>query len=152
MKENVSVRTTEERVTYDALHDGLTGLPNRQLFLDRLGLSFDRAKKHDDTLFGIIFLDIDRFRSVNESYGHVIGDDLLVALVQSISPHLRVSDSFARLGSDEFAVLLEDLRTPRRWPRSVSTHPDRARNVVPHRRPRHLYFQHHGTRFLWCAV
>jgi diguanylate cyclase (GGDEF)-like protein len=106
-----TLRPADEHTAYDALHDALTGLPNRQLFLDRLSLRFERVRQQHAPLFAVIYLDLDRFRTVNESYGHAAGDELLCAVAERLKPHLRASDSFARLGSDEFALLLDDVRS-----------------------------------------
>lgn len=92
-----------------AFHDALTGLPNRALFMDRLGTLFRRAKRNKDYLFGVLFLDLDRFKHVNDSLGHMIGDQLLFAVSSRVEACLRPGDTVARLGGDEFAILLEDI-------------------------------------------
>ncbi|MCL1464116.1 GGDEF domain-containing response regulator [Argonema galeatum] len=102
-------RDAEERLRYQAFHDALTGLPNRALFLERLDRAFKRAKRERDYLFAVLFLDIDRFKIVNDSFGHTIGDRLLIAIAQRLENSLRTADTVARLGGDEFAILLEDI-------------------------------------------
>ncbi|HEW80769.1 MAG TPA: EAL domain-containing protein [Nitrospirae bacterium] len=101
---------TEEQLIFDALHDALTGLPNRVLFMDRLTHAVDREKRKSNELFAVIFLDMDRFKVLNDSLGHTAGDKLLVAISQRLKEGLRPGDTIARLGGDEFAILLEDLK------------------------------------------
>ena len=103
-------KRAEQQLLHDAFHDALTGLPNRALFMDRLGQAVSRAKRNAARTFAVLFLDIDRFKYVNDSLGHSAGDGLIVALARRISGCRRASDTVARLGGDEFAVLLEDLR------------------------------------------
>jgi diguanylate cyclase (GGDEF)-like protein/PAS domain S-box-containing protein len=92
-----------------AFHDELTGLPNRSLFLDRLGRALERAKRRSNSLFAVLFLDVDRFKTVNDSLGHEAGDLLLASIARALLTSLRPEDTVARLGGDEFAILLEDL-------------------------------------------
>ncbi len=103
-------KMTEEQLIFDALHDALTGLPNRVLFMDRLTHAVDREKRKSNELFAVIFLDMDRFKVLNDSLGHTAGDKLLVAISQRLKEGLRPGDTIARLGGDEFAILLEDLK------------------------------------------
>ena len=102
-------KRAEEQLLRNAFHDGLTSLPNRVLFMDRLGRSIERAKRRKDYLFAALFLDFDRFKIVNESLGHAVGDQLLIAIARRLEMCLRPSDTLARLGGDEFAILLEDM-------------------------------------------
>src|SRR5574341_27150 len=102
-------KAAEEQLQYDALHDALTGLPNRALFMDRLMHAMKISKRHKDYLYAVLFLDLDRFKVVNDSLGHIIGDKLLIAFGQRLVSCLRPHDTVARLGGDEFAVLLEDI-------------------------------------------
>jgi diguanylate cyclase (GGDEF)-like protein/PAS domain S-box-containing protein len=104
-----SHRLTIERLRDDAFHDALTGLPNRPLLLDRLGRAVKRLKRYDRFHFSLLFLDIDRFKVVNDSLGHLAGDELLVAVARKLTSCVRATDTVARLGGDEFAILLEDL-------------------------------------------
>jgi diguanylate cyclase (GGDEF)-like protein/PAS domain S-box-containing protein len=99
----------EEQLTHNAFHDTLTGLPNRALFLDRLNRSVERTKRLTRYKYSILFLDFDRFKQINDSYGHSTGDRLLTSIAKRLSNCLRSVDTIARLGGDEFAVLLEDL-------------------------------------------
>lgn len=103
-------KIAEERLMHDALHDTLTGLPNRALFLDRLRLAVERAKRRPDYQYAVLFLDLDRFKNVNDSLGHLVGDELLVAVAGMLRAGLRSTDTVARLGGDEFVILLEDLQ------------------------------------------
>jgi diguanylate cyclase (GGDEF)-like protein/PAS domain S-box-containing protein len=108
-----SRKRTEEQILHDALHDSLTGLPNRNLFLDRLGQAVARRRRHENYHFAVLFLDLDRFKLVNDSLGHLAGDQLLVALAQRLMPWVRSEDTTARLGGDEFAILLDDIQDAR---------------------------------------
>lgn len=103
-------KRAEERLTFDALHDGLTGLPNRALFLDRLERALERARRHPEAMFSVLFLDLDRFKVVNDSLGHMSGDMLLVEIGKRLGRVTRQEDTVARLGGDEFALLLEHVR------------------------------------------
>jgi diguanylate cyclase (GGDEF)-like protein/PAS domain S-box-containing protein len=103
-------KLTEERLLHDALHDGLTGLANRALFMDRLGHAVERARRHRDYAFAVFFLDLDRFKLVNDSLGHLAGDRLLVEVGRRLKACLRAGDTVARLGGDEFTILLDDMK------------------------------------------
>ena len=104
-------KQAEERLTYQAFHDPLTDLPNRALFMDRLHQSLARSSRRDEGT-GVIFLDLDRFKIVNDSLGHEAGDRLLQMVARRLLLSIRVGDTAARLGGDEFTVLLEDLERP----------------------------------------
>ena len=101
-------RTLRERLAHAAIHDPLTGLPNRVLFMDRLEVALSRAKRQGRRV-AVAFLDIDRFKLVNDSMGHDSGDRLLVAVAGRLRAALRVNDTVARLGGDEFTVLCEEV-------------------------------------------
>jgi len=108
-KEMDAVRSTlEEQIHFKAFHDPLTGLPNRSLFEDRLALAIARADRHAEGL-AVMFLDLDRFKLVNDSYGHSVGDDLLQAVANRLRGCIRDHDSVARMGGDEFLLLFPDL-------------------------------------------
>jgi diguanylate cyclase (GGDEF)-like protein/PAS domain S-box-containing protein len=100
---------TEAKLLHNAFHDALTGLPNRNLFTDHLQMAVERAKRHEEFVFAVLFLDLDRFKNVNDSLGHTVGDQLLVALSRRLQNCLRAVDVVARLGGDEFAILLNDI-------------------------------------------
>jgi len=99
-------KIAEEQLLHDAFHDALTGLPNRALFIERLGQALNSANQQQDYLFAVLFLDLDRFKVVNDSLGHLIGDQLLTALVRRLKASVRPGDTVARLGGDEFTILL----------------------------------------------
>jgi diguanylate cyclase (GGDEF)-like protein/PAS domain S-box-containing protein len=101
--------TAEDELLHAALHDALTGLPNRALFLDRLALSLKRCQRHPADCFAVLFLDLDRFKVVNDSLGHQAGDEMLKGIAQRLQVGLRPGDTVARLGGDEFCILLEGL-------------------------------------------
>ena len=102
----------EQQLRHDALHDRLTGLPNRAFFVERVRLAVERARRDPDECFGVIFLDLDNFKLVNDSHGHVAGDELLLEVSRRFTGCLRSVDMLARLGGDEFALLLENIREP----------------------------------------
>jgi diguanylate cyclase (GGDEF) domain len=103
----VSLHKQEDQLRRSALFDELTGLPNRTLFLDRLSLAIARANRMDKCDFAVLFLDLDDFKVVNDSLGHVVGDRLLVQVAERIVEHLREVDTAARFGGDEFLLLLD---------------------------------------------
>ncbi|HIK03846.1 MAG TPA: EAL domain-containing protein [Trichormus sp. M33_DOE_039] len=92
-----------------ALHDALTGLPNRVLFIKRLEKALNRAKQEDNYHFAVMYLDCDRFKMINDSLGHLVGDELLIAIANRIQLCLTSSDTLARLGGDEFGIILDTL-------------------------------------------
>ena len=101
-------KQAEQRLQHDALHDALTGLPNRVLFLDRLDQAIRRAQRaHPTAAAAVLFLDLDRFKLVNDSLGHAVGDQLLIAVARRLESAVRPPDTVARLGGDEFTVLLD---------------------------------------------
>ncbi|WP_183100589.1 putative bifunctional diguanylate cyclase/phosphodiesterase [Nocardioides pelophilus] len=98
----------EKKLSYLAFHDPLTDLPNRRLFQDRVEHALVRAKRHN-TRHALLMFDLDRFKLINDSYGHPIGDDLLVHVASLLRRNIRPEDTCARLGGDEFAIFLEDI-------------------------------------------
>jgi diguanylate cyclase (GGDEF)-like protein/PAS domain S-box-containing protein len=101
-------RAMRQRMNYAAIHDSLTGLPNRALFMDRLSMALSRAQRSERHV-GMVFIDLDRFKLVNDSMGHMAGDKLLVAVAELLRRSIRPGDTVARMGGDEFTVLCEDI-------------------------------------------
>jgi diguanylate cyclase (GGDEF)-like protein len=109
LQDEIEVRKrAEEQLAHDALHDSLTGLPNRILLMDRLRRALALAKRNETYRFFVLFLDLDHFKVVNDSLGHSAGDQLLIAIAQRLQRCVRMGDTVARLGGDEFVLLLED--------------------------------------------
>jgi diguanylate cyclase (GGDEF)-like protein len=112
LRQQISAREGVERqLKHQALHDSLTGLPNRQYLLDRLVASMAQHEAQPERLFAVLFLDLDRFKVINDSEGHLVGDALLREAAKRIGECVRNPDVLARLGGDEFAVLLERIRS-----------------------------------------
>jgi len=108
--QDVSARkSAEQQLRHQAFHDALTGLPNRMLFMDRLEWALSRSKRKHGYRFAVFFLDLDRFKIINDSLGHLAGDKLLVEVAQRLKRALRPMDTVARFGGDEFAVLVDDI-------------------------------------------
>lgn len=105
-------RDNEERLTRQALHDTLTGQPNRTLLRDRLERAITRRSRRPDWHFAVVMLDLDRFKLINDSHGHSAGDQVLCEVSKRIAPALRSADTLARMGGDEFAILLENFDKP----------------------------------------
>ncbi|HEX7974684.1 MAG TPA: EAL domain-containing protein, partial [Anaerolineales bacterium] len=105
-------KLAEEQILHDALHDRLTGLPNRALFTDRLWHAVERFERNPADRFAVLFLDLDRFKVINDSLGHNTGDRLLVETARRLGALLYSADTLARLGGDEFIILLEEIASP----------------------------------------
>ena len=101
-------RSTQQLI-HDTLYDRLTGLPNRTLLLERIDRAIERHKREPNYLFAVMFIDLDRFKIINDSLGHLIGDKLLIAVAKLLSEDIRSVDTVARLGGDEFVILLGDI-------------------------------------------
>jgi diguanylate cyclase (GGDEF)-like protein len=106
MRDVTNLKRSHERLIHDAVHDSLTGLPNRELFMDRLQGAIIRTREGQANRPTVLFIDIDRFKNVNKSFGLVIGDSMLLTLGRRLSRHLNPQDTLARLGGDQFAILL----------------------------------------------
>jgi diguanylate cyclase (GGDEF)-like protein len=108
-----ATKKAAEQHRYDAFHDPLTGLPNRALFMDRLQHVITASqRRQSDSNYAVFFLDMDRFKVINDSHGHTIGDQLLIAVGRRLADCIRPGDTIARLGGDEFALLLQDINDP----------------------------------------
>ncbi len=106
-------KKADEQHMYDAFHDPLTGLPNRALFLNRLQHVITASQRRHGTYnYAVFFLDMDRFKIINDSHGHTIGDQLLVVVGRKLADCIRPGDTIARLGGDEFAILLQNIDDP----------------------------------------
>lgn len=102
-------KRAEQQLQHDALHDALTGLPNRALFMDRLSRCLERARRCENYLFAVLFLDLDRFKVVNDSLGHMVGDELLKTVADRLLDSLRDGDTVCRFGGDEFGLVLDGI-------------------------------------------
>ncbi len=103
-------KAAEEQLRHNALHDALTGLPNRALFLERLEHAIRRAEEQGGDMLAVLFLDLDRFKVINDSLSHLVGDQLLLSMARRLESCVRSSDTVARLGGDEFAILLDTVQ------------------------------------------
>lgn len=103
-------KQVEEQLRHNAFHDALTGLPNRAFFMERLKHTLERAKRQKNYLFAVLFLDLDRFKVINDSLGHLKGDQFLIAIANRLEVCIRSTDIAARLGGDEFTILLDELQ------------------------------------------
>ncbi|HBG60605.1 MAG: hypothetical protein A2Y03_00845 [Omnitrophica WOR_2 bacterium GWF2_38_59] len=102
-------KVAEHQLLHDALHDNLTGLANRALFFDRLTFFIERAKRVKDYKYAVVFMDLDRFKVINDSLGHLFGDQLLIQIAEILKKNMRGNDTIARLGGDEFTILLDNV-------------------------------------------
>ena len=113
-------KAVEQQLAYQAMHDALTGTANRTLFFERLNHALDRASRSGQSV-AVLYLDLDSFKSINDQLGHAAGDEVLVEVAARLQASLRTDDTVARVGGDEFAILLEDIRAERA-PRLVAAH------------------------------
>lgn len=105
------LKLAQAQISHNALHDPLTGLPNRRLLLEQLERVLNRAQRFNNYHYAVLFLDLDRFKVINDSLGHLVGDKLLIEVANRLKHHLRSTDMVARLGGDEFVIVLEDIIT-----------------------------------------
>ncbi len=105
-------KRAEQQLLHDALHDALTQLPNRSLLLDRLQVELNQQDRPGALRFAVLFLDLDRFKNVNDSLGHLIGDKVLMETAERLVRLARPGDTVARLGGDEFGIILHDITSP----------------------------------------
>ena len=108
---SVQLQESKDHFRHAAFHDALTKLPNRALLAENLKFVIERARQHEDYQFAVLFLDLDRFKNVNDSLGHSIGDQLLIAMARRLESCTREVDMVARLGGDEFAILLDGIHS-----------------------------------------
>lgn len=102
-------KTVEEQLQHDSTHDPLTDLPNRALFIDRLERLLKRSKEDPSSLFAVLFIDLDQFKIINDSLGHMAGDELLVEVARRLERCMKEQDTVARFGGDEFAILVDQI-------------------------------------------
>lgn len=126
MRDVTNLKRAQERLLHDAVHDSLTGLPNRELFMDRLQGAITRSLEGQANRPTVLFIDIDRFKNVNKSFGLVIGDSMLLTLGRRLGRHLNPQDTLARLGGDQFAILLISETDPHQ----VATLAERVRRAL----------------------
>ena len=105
-----SPKQANEKLLHYALHDSLTDLPNRNLLMERIEIALNRARRVEDYRFAVLFIDLDRFKVINDSLGHLVGDQLLITIAQKLKLIIRTTDLAARLGGDEFVILLEEFK------------------------------------------
>ncbi len=105
------LKLTQQRIAHNALHDPLTGLPNRALIMERLEQAIARSQQIEGYHYAVLFIDLDRFKVINDSLGHATGDQLLIAIANRLSMAIPDNGCVARLGGDEFVILLEEIRT-----------------------------------------
>jgi len=103
-------KRAEEQLLHDAFYDALTGLPNRTLFMDRLGNTLRKTRRVADYVSAVLFLDLNRFKVINDSFGHMAGDAVLIETARRLAKCTRQGDTVARLGGDEFVILLDDIK------------------------------------------
>lgn len=103
-------KQAQQQLIHDAFHDALTNLPNRPLFMERVEQALNHSKRHPKYQFAVLFIDLDRFKMINDSLGHIVGDQFLQAIAKLLASCLRGGDTVARLGGDEFTILVNDIQ------------------------------------------
>lgn len=110
-KEIQQRRHIEAQLVHDAKHDALTGLPNRTMFMERLSQAITHVQRHSDDQFALLFIDLDRFKQINDTLGHIEGDRFLIEAANRLRTCVRCNDTLARLGGDEFVILLDSIHS-----------------------------------------
>ncbi|VEP17991.1 Response regulator receiver modulated diguanylate cyclase/phosphodiesterase (fragment) [Hyella patelloides LEGE 07179] len=110
-QEIIARQKVEQQLIHNSLHDSLTGLPNRSLLMKKLDIAIQKTNSNSNYLFALLFIDLDCFKKINDTLGHLIGDKLLVAVAKLLPEGLRNKDTVARLGGDEFVILLDDIES-----------------------------------------
>ena len=141
----VDASASEDALRHRALHDPLTKLPNRTLMEDRLRLALARSRRSGSRT-GLLYLDIDRFKAINDTFGHLVGDRLLIAVAHRLSSTLRPGDTLARVAGDEFLVVCEDISDLEHAEQIAASDPFRARGAVRLRTERHHRQREHRRR------
>lgn len=106
-------KQSEARLIHESLHDPLTGLANRACFIERVDLALRKNRRQPNSCFAVLFIDLDSFKSINDTLGHLFGDQLLIQIAHLLQESVRELDSVARLGGDEFTILLEEIQNPK---------------------------------------
>ena len=106
-------KSFEKQITHQAFHDALTGLPNRTLFAERLDRALERSRRRPELCCALLMIDLDKFKAINDTFGHPVGDRLLIEVGERLSASIRAVDTVARLGGDEFAIILEEFTSKR---------------------------------------
>ena len=110
MKQEVKDRKeVENQLERQVYYDQLTNLPNRKLFMKKLSRVSERRKKHENYLFAVLFMDVDNFKIINDSLGHIVGDELLISIAKRLNICVRSVDTVARFAGDEFVILIDDI-------------------------------------------
>ncbi|MEM9487311.1 MAG: EAL domain-containing protein, partial [Cyanobacteria bacterium P01_F01_bin.116] len=104
-----ALKQAQAQISHNALHDPLTGLPNRRMLVERIELAIHRNQRLKSYQYAVLFLDLDRFKVINDSLGHIVDDKLLIEVSRRLKDHVRITDMVARFGGDEFVILLEDV-------------------------------------------
>lgn len=131
MRDITESKAMQRELNYACLHDSLTGLANRSLCLDRIRQTMERSKRRDDHYFAVVYLDLDRFRVINDSLGHSVGDELLRGVSERLLKCVRSLDTVSRYGADEFVIVLDEMESPRKAIRTAKRVREQMRVPFP---------------------